>query len=260
MDIKEVIRTRKSFRTFDGRELSQEDKDALAAYAQTIENPYGIPVSFVWLDAAQYKLSSPVINGEHFYVAVKVPKVPRCEEALGFSFEKLVLYAWSLGVGTTWIAGTMNRSRFEEAAQTGPDEFMMVVSPLGYPAAKQSFVDRRLRGSVRGDERLPFEQLFFEGDFATPLLDCDDAVKDALEAVRWYPSAANKQPCRVVKAGDAFHFYKKGSMGGANRPWDSQKIDMGIALCHFMSVAGGVLSIADPGIAADAEYIATVTI
>ena len=43
----ELILTRKSVRTFDGRELSAEDRDKLQAYMANIRNPYGIPVEFV---------------------------------------------------------------------------------------------------------------------------------------------------------------------------------------------------------------------
>ena len=59
----ELILTRKSVRTFDGRELSAEDREKLQAYMTNIRNPYGIPVEFVWLDAAEYGLSSQVIQG-----------------------------------------------------------------------------------------------------------------------------------------------------------------------------------------------------
>ncbi|MBR1744102.1 MAG: hypothetical protein IJ733_20020 [Lachnospiraceae bacterium] len=38
--------------------------------------------------------------------------------------------------------------------------------------------------------------------------------------------------------------------------WDMQKIDMGIALCHFMSVKPGGLSIVNPGIAVSDDIIA----
>ncbi len=92
MDMKEVIRTRKSVRTFDGRPLAEEDRKKLVEYAETISNPYNIPVRFVFLDAKEHGLSSSVINGEHLYVAGKVKKVPHCEEAFGYSFEKLVLF------------------------------------------------------------------------------------------------------------------------------------------------------------------------
>lgn len=261
MDMVELIKTRKSIRTFDGRVLAEEDRKALVEYAETITNPYDIPVSFVFLNAKEHGLSSPVINGEHLYVAGKVPKVPHCEEAFGYSFEKLVLYAWSRGIGTTWIGGTMKRELFEKAAGTKDDEFMPIVSPLGYPAKERAEVDRKLRESVRGDERLAPGDLFYEKDFFTPV--SPDEYDEVLEAVRWYPSAANMQPCRVVRDRTAFHFYEKHAEAYSGRAaWDVQKIDMGISICHFMSVAGGKFSRKNPGIESpeNTEYIATVTV
>jgi len=261
MNMMELIRTRKSVRTFDGRPLTKEDRKALEDYAATITNPYGIPVTFVFLDAEEHGLSSPVINGEHLYVAGKIPKVPHCEEAFGYSFEKLVLYAWSQGIGTTWIGGTMKRELFKRAAGTKDDELMPIVSPLGYPAEEKAEVDRKLRETVHGDERLDPAELFFEHDFSTPISKA--AYEEALEAVRWYPSAANMQPCRVVREGKSYHFYEKHAEGyQSSAPWDVQAVDMGIALCHFMSIAKGQFSIKDPGIVVDSntEYIATVTI
>ena len=129
MNILELIKTRKSVRTFDGQPLAEKDKQALIDYVATIQNPCGIAVDFVFLDAEEHGLSSQVINGEHLYVAGKVAKVPDRELAFGYSFEKLVLYAWSLGVGTTWIGGTMDRPLFEREAETGDGEIMPIVSP-----------------------------------------------------------------------------------------------------------------------------------
>lgn len=256
----ELIKTRKSVRTFDGRSLSQEDIKKLVDYAETITNPYGIPVKFVFLDAAEHGLSSPVIAGEHLYVAGKIAKVPHCEEAFGYAFEKLVLYAWSLGIGTTWIGGTMKRELFEKAAAVEDGEIMPIVSPLGFPAEEKAERDVKLRAAVHGDERMDPSELFFDRDFSTPLGSSD--YDDALEAVRWSPSAVNKQPYRIVKDGNAFHFYLKHASALRGGAWDVQKIDMGIALYHFMTIAGGTCSIADPQIATDedTEYIATVTL
>ena len=257
MNLYEIIKTRKSVRTFDGRPLLEEDKKTLCDYIAGITNPYGIPVEFVLLDAEEHGLSSPVIRGETLYLAGKVKRVPHCEEAVGFAFEKLVLYAWSLGIGTTWIGGTMDRAMFETAAQVQPGELMPIVTPLGYPAAERSEVDAKLRASVHGDERLPISELFFEKDFSTPMTE-PDAL---LETVRWAPTAANRQPVRVVRDGSAYHFYEKHTMPGGTA-WDVQKIDVGIAVCNFISAAGGRFSIADPGIQTpeDTEYIATVTL
>ena len=263
MDTKELIKTRKSVRTFDRRPLASEDLAKLEAFAATIENPFGNPVEFVFLDAAEHKLSSKVIQGESYYVAGKVEKAPHCEEAFGFAFEKLVLYAWSLGIGTTWIAGTLNRPHFEQEAHVGSEERMFAVSPLGYPAAKKSLVEAALRRGVKGDDRLPSAELFFDGDFSTPLATDDQSIIDALEAVRWAPSAANKQPSRVVKTGNDYHFFVKHNKGYASEPHgDLQKVDLGIALCHFQEMLGGTVSFEDPGIASapDTEFLFTVSV
>ena len=52
--------------------------------------------------------------------------------------------------------------------------------------------------------------------------------------VRLAPSASNKQPWRIVKDGEKFHFYLYHAKGFAKTVgFDMQKIDMGIAMCHF---------------------------
>ena len=72
MNTFEIIKTRKSVRTFDNRPLTKEDRDALARYAESIRNPYDIPVNFLFLDAKEHGLSTPVIRGEQLYVAAKI--------------------------------------------------------------------------------------------------------------------------------------------------------------------------------------------
>ncbi|MCQ2408465.1 MAG: nitroreductase [Oscillospiraceae bacterium] len=258
-----LIRARRSVRTFDGRLLTEEHIEKLRAFAKTIKNPYDIPVEFFFLDKAATGLSSPVISGETMYAAAKIKAVPHSEEAFGYAFEQLVLYARYLGIGTTLIGGTMNREAFETAVLRESDERMYLVTPLGYPADKMSLKETAMRTAVRADKRKPFEELFFENDFTTSLKTDDDTILDALEAVRLAPSAVNKQPWRIVKCENSFHFYVIHSKGFANeQAGDMQKIDMGIALAHFMMMTGGTLSLTDPQIPVsnDTEYIATVTV
>ena len=87
----ELVKSRKSVRTFDGRPLGAEDRARLEAYIATIANPFGVPVRFVLLDAKEHGLSSPVLSGETLYVAGLVAKEEGAELAFGFCFEKLVL-------------------------------------------------------------------------------------------------------------------------------------------------------------------------
>ena len=260
MDMMELIRTRKSVRTFDGKDIADTDIEKLTDYIKTVTNPYNIPVEFVLLNAKEHGLSSPVIQRENLYIAGKLPETEHCEEALGYAFEKIVLHAWSLGIGTTWIGGTMNREKFEREANLGKGEIMPCVSPLGYPAKKRSVKEIAMRTAIRADKRIKGVELFFENSFSMPLHTDDTIIQNALEAVRLAPSAVNKQPWRIVKIGNTSHFYKKQSIGGSGAAWDVQKVDMGIALCHFITITGGKLILSDPKIDTpkDTDYIASV--
>ncbi|MDD5824176.1 MAG: nitroreductase family protein [Firmicutes bacterium] len=259
--MQDIIRTRRSVRTFDGRPLKAEDLDKLKTFVTTIENPYGIPVEFHFLDAAEHGLSSPVITGEQLYVGATVPKVPHAEEAFGYSFEQLVLYAWSLGIGTTWIAGTFKREKFEEAFNKAEDEYMFCVSPLGYPASKISIKESIMRKGCKADSRRPASELFFDTEFGKPLDMASCAQADSFEMLRLAPSAVNRQPWRVVRTGNDYHFYVQHTKAASlEEEWSIHTVDLGIGLCHFMGEAGGKLIIENPGITtpALAKYIATV--
>ena len=81
-------------------------------------------------------------------------------------------------------------------------------------------------------------------DGYTVLIRKEDAgdLADALEAVRWAPSAANRQPWRAVITESGVHFYEQKSIKDSPLG-DVQKVDMGIALCHFdLSLEEGGIS------------------
>ena len=266
-ELLKTIKGRKSVRTFDRRPVSAEDREKLEQYIATITNPFGIPVRFVLLDAKEHGLSSPVLSGETLYVTGIVPKVPNADTAFGYAFEKLVLYAWSLGIGTTWIGGTMKREVFERAAGLGEGEMMPCVSPMGYPAKKRSIKETVMRKGVGADTRLPAEKIFFDGEWDKPLpAEKQAAIGDLAEMVRWAPSAVNKQPWRVIVTENGCHFYEKRDRGySGDKTGDLQKIDVGIALCHFMTGMeeqgdNPCLAVENPGLEVpeNVEYIATV--
>ena len=160
----------------------------------------------------------------------------------------------------------MNRDAFERAMEIAADEVMPCVSPVGYAAKKMSFRETMMRKGIKANSRSGFEVLFFDGNFETPLTEEKaGALKEALQAVRLAPSAVNKQPWRVVVCGDKAHFYEKQSKGYVSGDgWDIQKIDMGIALCHFELAANECgldvsLEIAEPELlhGDDTRYIAS---
>ena len=94
-NVLELIRERRSVRSFDGSELSAAEKRALRSFSDSIENPWGRWVEFRLLGKEEHVLSSPVIRGETAYLGAKTAKAPHAEEALGYSFEMLMLYRWT---------------------------------------------------------------------------------------------------------------------------------------------------------------------
>jgi len=260
--VTDLIRQRRSVRTFNGKPLSAADRAALETYAASLTNPFSVPVTVRLLDAAEHGLSSAVIVGADAYLAAKVERVAHCEIACGYSFEKLCLYALSRGMGTVMLAASLNRAAFEKAMAVKEGEVMPVASPVGYPAEKMSIREGLMRKGLKADERKPFERLFFAGGFERPL-SADNPYAQALEMARWAPSAANAQPWRAVVDGDSVHFYEAKSMKDSPLG-DIQRVDVGIALAHFdMTLeengAKGAYGFSDPGIAApeNTHYIVT---
>ena len=160
------------------------------------------------------------------------------------------------------LVASLSRAAFEKAMAVKGGAVMPVASPVGYPAEKKSIRESLMRKGLKADDRKPFDQLFFEGDFNHLLPQANPYAK-ALEMVRWAPSAGNGQPWRAVVDGDSVHFYeaktRKDSPLG-----DIQKVDVGIALAHFdMALeeegAKGSHSFSDPVIAApeNMHYIVT---
>lgn len=148
----------------------------------------------------------------------------------------------------------------------GADEVMPAVSPIGHAAEKRSVRESLMQGNMRSDGRAPFESLFFRGGFDHPLSE-DEAgsLLGPLQMVRWSPSSTNKQPWRLVVDGSKVHFYEHRTRGYARESTgDIQKVDMGIAACHFQIAAqeagltGGFLK-EDPGLRAseDTDYVTT---
>ena len=230
MNIEKCIRERRSVRTFDKLPLTHEDREKLSAYLEKMELPFDMQIEFQFLE----NMSCPVVAGTDLFVAAKAKELPFLNEAIGYAFEKFMLYAQSLGIGTVWIGGTMDRASFEKAINLKDGEVMPCISPLGYPSRKMSVRETLIRKGTNADERKPFEELFYMNTFHQPLHpSAEDKLFLPLEMVRLAPSAVNRQPWRILVKDNFVHFYLKRSKMLTGSTIDMQKIDMGIALCHF---------------------------
>lgn len=237
--IEKTIKKRQSIRSYEEHILTAEKKEKIKAYITELSNPFSVDVSFHFLETAKTvkdkKLGTyGVIKGAQDFIGASVFPGELCLEALGYSFEKLILYITSLGLGTCWLGGSFNRSGFAEAMNLKDGELFPVISPIGYRLDKKRTMDSLVRWMAKSDQRKGWNELFFAQDFSTPLKQNDaGAYTFPLEMLRLAPSAANKQPWRIIKDTNAYHFYKTKSKKEKTPEIDIQRVDLGIAACHF---------------------------
>ncbi|MDF1516090.1 MAG: nitroreductase family protein [Anaerolineae bacterium] len=181
-------------------------------------------------------------------------------EDFGYLMEYAVLYATSLDLGTVWLGGTFNKGRFADRLHLSHKEQLPAVIATGLVADKPRLIDTVIRKQVGARVRKSWNELFFENEFTCPLMrESAGEYIDALNAVQKAPSASNKQPWRILKIDGSWHFYVQRTPGYRKRNAslvgvaDMQRIDMGIAMCHFDLMAAeeglpGKWEISDPGV------------
>jgi hypothetical protein len=154
--------------------------------------------------------------------------------------EKIILHATDMGLGTCWLGGSFKRSSFALKAGIAGDEIIPAVASAGYIADKINGSDMLIRASSGSVRRKKHDEIFFSGSMGAMEINFNEGYGRALEMVRLAPSASNRQPWRIVKEDDkdVFHFYLERSpiykrIIKLLKYEDLQRIDMGIAMCHF---------------------------
>ena len=202
------------------------------------------------------------------FIVGAIPNEPGALEDLGYNMELLILKATELEIGSCWLGGTFTKNRFAGQINLTSDQYIPAVTALGYPADRKGWIDRVSRVYAGADRRLPWDNLFFRDNMSEPLPeDQAGAYYEALQLVRLAPSASNKQPWRILQAGERWHFYLKRT---AQYPpplfknlldlADLQLVDIGIAMAHFYlgtEEAGlqGEWIADDPDLSSELEYI-----
>ncbi len=161
-------------------------------------------------------------------------------EAYGYRLQQIVLAATDLGLGSCWLGGTFNKSAFARKIDLQDGERIPAILAIGVIDDAVQARQGLIRQQVRGDRRIPWEQLFFDGSWGVPLSrESAGSYATALEMVRVGPSASNKQPWRIVQGEGAYHLFLQRTKGYRNLVTrlvqidDMQRLDMGIAMCHF---------------------------
>jgi nitroreductase len=237
MNIIDVIKTRKSCRTFNSIFLSQEDKAELESFI--LKNSKGLDneiIDFSIIEnkdaSSELKINYGMIQGHKTFVLGTSKSTPNSRVNYGYLMEKLVLKATEMNIASCWI-GVFDQTYFKEIIPEKGFEIPSILI-IGY-ADKQSAGERLVRFAIKAHKRNDWETLFFDYQTKLPLSpDQLPKYSDSLEMLRLGPSAGNSQPWRVFfdETTNEFHFFKN----PVNKKYDVMglhEIDMGIAVAHF---------------------------
>lgn len=228
MNILEAMKLRRSVRNYNGEPLTKEQTVQLQTAIERATDPFGgnYLLKITTSDMEEFKPSTyGVIKGARNYLLLGIGKERRDSLSAGFATEQVVLTATQLGLGTCWIAATFKKSDFQGAIDFPDKTPLKIVSPVGVPSDKGSWLDSITRTLARSDKRRPFEQLFFNENFDTPLTENGPFARQ-LEMLRLAPSSTNSQPWRALVRGNHIDFYIV-SDSAVNY------VNLGIGLCHF---------------------------
>lgn len=243
--VTELIRQRRSVRNYLPKEFDTKTKDQVREIlSRYTSGPMGNKVAFHLVkrnastNGQRLKIGTyGFIKGAQYFIVGTMNRDAFAEEDYGFLLEQIILHMHDMGLGTCWLGGTFKRSDFTRLLGHSDDTFIPAVTPVGHPASSMSNRERLIRKGAGSDQRKPWEELFFEMAFDQPLQRDAGSEHDRLllEMVRLAPSASNKQPWRIVRGNNVFHFFlqRTPGYGGFVKDVDLQRIDMGIAMAHF---------------------------
>ena len=245
--ITDLIPKRRSCRSYGDQAIEAEKIEKLSRFFNNLEKP-------VWGNAPRFEIVNVgppgkgrmpgtygTIKGAGYFLLGAMERGHRDMEDFGYLFEQIILFATELDLATCWIGLTFARGPLADKINLTPEETIPCVTPLGYSANRRSIFDAVTQTTLGSTKRKPWKNIFFNGTWDTPLdQQTADDYEIPLEMLRLAPSATNKQPWRIVKNKGIYHFflqraagYDKMTSGAA----DLQRVDMGIAMCHFEMAA-----------------------
>jgi hypothetical protein len=245
----EIIKQRFSCRDYNPDPINTEKRNQLQAFIEALPpGPFGSRPRLDLLASTDTDSRSLrglgtygfIKNPPAFIIGAMSPSEYDLED-YGYLMEAAILYATSIGLGTCWLGGTFTKSGFAKKINLCPIETIPAVTSVGEfasPDQKRKGMASRTAGSHR---RIPWDDLFFKNEIDLPL-DQNDAAEytRVLEMLRVGPSASNKQPWRIVKRDRFWRFYMRRTPGYRKDfikrildLCDLQRLDMGIAMCHF---------------------------
>lgn len=243
----DLIQARSSWRSCTGQAIPPDKLKLLNSYVQSkTEGIRGDKLRFEMVAAREGDSEElkglgtyGFIRGASGFIIGAIDRKVSNLEDYGYLMEDIILYATNLNLATCWLGGTFRKDNFSTRINIQDHEYVPAVVSVGIPADNRNLVDRIIRNVAGSKRRLPWESLFFESDFSTPISrDKAGVYAHVLDMVRLSPSASNKQPWRYVFDGDTIHIFLQRTPGYRKKNLfsDLQRIDIGISMNHFAAV------------------------
>ncbi|MBE3102061.1 MAG: nitroreductase family protein [Firmicutes bacterium] len=234
MDLFDAIFFRKSTREYADRPLSPDMIENICRLANQTEVLYKkipLKVKFIKNGMDIQNITDPLVGR---YSKVKAPhylvitseKVDGYLENVGYAIEHLVLELTSIGIGTCWIGGMVKKPLLNNVIKMGKSHIPVIIIGLGAPLNEEALT----ANIVESKKRKEIKE-FVEGPM-------DKILMQMMDAVRLSPSSMNSQPWRFfINDSDIDVYTKTKSIIGIKPFGTLNKIDIGIALCHFSIAA-----------------------
>ncbi|MFW9967800.1 MAG: nitroreductase family protein [Candidatus Thorarchaeota archaeon] len=225
-----AIRHRYSHRTYNGEQLGNDTLGILEELCGKFRPFRGVRA--IILRSPPKGVYKGIIgsygeikNAPHLAAIIGEIPVPEVQEAAGYLGEGIILQATSMGLRTCWIGGFFRPEALEQAIELGENEEILAITPIGYGGNKKSTRDRVMSLAIRSQRRKPLEKLLTHSDTVL-----SPWTKQALEAARLAPSAANRQPWRFTVDSESIIV---STSKGTSYSRISKRLDCGIAMLHL---------------------------
>ena len=211
----DAIKARKSCRTFTGKLDAQKQSlvERIVNECNELKAPYGTNASIGLHEPGLGAFG--FISQEAGWIILKIPKDKEKDPDYkkyvfdaSFKAHIAVLKIGQERIATVWVAGTFNEKKIEAA---NPGFKIPCVVAYGLPAESKHFISKALSWIGVGNERIPFEKMYFDTKSKAYITaeKVDPKIAEFLGCLRLYPSANNEQPARlIVNADNTFSVYE----------------------------------------------------
>ena len=164
----DLIQKRESSRTYQEKQIAYETLQKVADYIAACNREITIKAKFSIIDILQKNQNSRklgtygIISGAGTFIAGVMDESETDAVTFGYYFEKIILFATALSLQTCWLGGTFKRNDFAQNMDIKENEYIAIVSPLGYSKDKKRGIESLMRNMAGSDKRKSWDQLFFE--------------------------------------------------------------------------------------------------